>query len=368
MKILFMIILIIHGLIHLLGFLKAFLLAELNEITNPVSKSLGLLWLLTSLILVSAGTMLFLKNPIWWLIAIIGVLLSQVLIIVFWNDCLYGTIPNILILIVSLFGLAHFNFEKKINEEVAYTLAKVSKEVPPPISAKDISTLPEPVQKWLTVAGVLEKVPIQSVYIKQNYLIKLKPEQKDWYQTSAEQYATVNPPSFVWRAEMEMMPAITAFGRDKFIEGKGEMVFKLLSIIPVANDGPNPQINEAALQRFLGEMVWYPSAAISEYVTWKDTGPQTAIATMNLDGLSGSGIFTFGENGHVRSFSALRYRGSGSEAKRCEWAVNITATKEFDGVKVPAKGEVTWRLESGDWTWAKFEILDCEFNPKPPDS
>ena len=88
MKVLFMIILIIHGLIHLLGFLKAFLLAELNEITNPVSKSSGLLWLLTSLILVSAGTMLFLKNPIWWLIAIIGVLLSQILIIVFWNDCL----------------------------------------------------------------------------------------------------------------------------------------------------------------------------------------------------------------------------------------------------------------------------------------
>jgi hypothetical protein len=89
---------------------------------------------------------------------------------------------------------------------------------------------------------------------------------------------------------------------------------------------------------------------------------------MTLDGLSGSGIFTFDEDGHVQSFSALRYQGSGSEAKRYEWVVNITATKEFEGVMVPAEGEVTWRLESEDWTWAKFKILECTFNPKPPDS
>ncbi|MCL6260593.1 hypothetical protein M3O96_15930 [Aquiflexum sp. TKW24L] len=362
MKTLFAIILLIHGLIHLLGFLKAFLLAELNEFTNPVSKPMGLLWLLAALVLLFSAVMIFFKNPLWWFFAIIGVLISQVLIIVFWKDALYGTIPNILILIISMVGYGQYDFDKKIKEEITYTLGKVPAKISDPITPKDISSLPEPVQKWLLATGMMGKEPILTVFMKQKYQLKLKPEQKDWYTSSAEQYSTVDPPSFVWSAEIKMMPVISAFGRDKFIEGEGEMVFNLLSIIPVANDGPNPQINEAALQRFLGEIVWYPSAALSDYITWKDLGRQTAKATMTLGGLSGSGIFTFDEDGFVRNFTALRFQGSGPEAKKVEWIVNVIETKEYEGIKVPAKGNVTWRLETGDWTWAKFEILECNYN------
>ncbi|MCH6233105.1 DUF6544 family protein [Cognataquiflexum rubidum] len=363
MKTLFMIILLIHGLIHLLGFMKAFLMAELSEITSPVSKTMGLLWLLAALILLFSGVMIFLKNPFWWLFAIIGVLISQVLIIVFWKDSLYGTIPNVLILTVALAAFAHYDFEKKIRKEVTYILENANEEMSSPITEEEISQLPKSVQTWMKAAGVLGKSRIQSVFMEQNYQIKLKPEQKDWYTTVAEQYSTISPPAFVWKAKIEMMPAISAFGRDKFIEGNGEMVFKLFSVFPVANDGPNPQINEAALQRFLGEIVWYPTASLNDNITWKELGNQSAKATLTLGGLSGSGIFSFGEDGHVLSFSALRYQGSGPEAKRSEWTVNVTSTKEFDGIKVPASGEVTWKLDSGDWTWAKFEIVACNFNP-----
>jgi hypothetical protein len=364
MKVIFMIILLIHGLIHLLGFLKAFLLAELNEITNHVSKPMGLLWLLAALILVLAGALMFFKNPLWWLFAIIGVLISQVLIIVFWKDSLYGTIPNVLIMTVALAAFAHYGFEKKIRKEVTYILENSKEELSSPITKQEISQLPESVQTWLNAAGVIGKPRIQTVFMKQNYQIKLKPEQKDWYTTVAEQYSTISPPAFVWKAEIEMMPSISAFGRDKFIGGEGEMVFKLFSVFSVANDGPNPQINEAALQRFLGEIVWYPTAALHDDITWKELGDHSAKATLTLGGRSGSGIFSFGKDGHVRSFSALRYQGSGPEAKRSEWTVNVTSTKEFDGIKVPASGEVTWKLDSGNWTWAKFEIVACNFNPK----
>lgn len=367
MKVVFMIILLIHGLIHMLGFLKAFLNAELNEITNPISKPWGLLWLLAALILVLAGVMMFLKNPLWWLIAIIGVLISQILIIFFWQDSLYGTIPNVLILTVSLAGFAQYSFERKIRNEVTYILENVTEEISSPITKEEISQLPEPVQTWLKATGVIGKPRIQSVFMKQNYQIKLKPDQESWYYTMAEQYSTISPPSFVWKAKIEMMPGISAFGRDKFVNGNGEMGFKLFSIFSVANDGPNPQINEAALQRFLGEMVWYPTSALSDYITWKDLGSQMAKATMALDDLTGSGIFTFDKNGHVNSFSALRFQGSGPEAKRSEWIVNVTSTKEFGGIMVPASGEVTWKLDSGDWTWAKFEIAACSFNPNQSD-
>lgn len=200
--------------------------------------------------------------------------------------------------------------------------------------------------------------------MKQKYLIKLKPEQKDWYSAIADQYSTVTPPSFVWKAEIEMMPAISTFGRDKFIDGEGEMVFKLFSVFPVANDGHNPQINEAALQRYLGEMAWYPTAALGENITWESIDDHSAKATLSIGGLPGSGIFTFDKGGNVRFFSALRYQGSGPEAKRTEWVVTLTSIKEFEGIKVPVAGELSWKMPSGEWKWAKFEVKEMIYNPK----
>ena len=38
-------VLIIHGLIHLLGFAKAFRFAELPQLTQPISPLVGVLWL-----------------------------------------------------------------------------------------------------------------------------------------------------------------------------------------------------------------------------------------------------------------------------------------------------------------------------------
>ena len=37
-KIIFILIVVFHGLIHLLGFLKAFDLAKINKLTRPISR------------------------------------------------------------------------------------------------------------------------------------------------------------------------------------------------------------------------------------------------------------------------------------------------------------------------------------------
>ena len=39
----------IHGIIHLFGFFKAFGISEFNAITQPISKTYGVVWLLVFL-------------------------------------------------------------------------------------------------------------------------------------------------------------------------------------------------------------------------------------------------------------------------------------------------------------------------------
>lgn len=99
MRIIFLIILFLHGLIHLMGFAKAFQLAEIEQLTLPISKLSGLFWLLTCILMLSAGAAYLLKMDWWWIIALLAVVISQVLILMYWQDAKAGTIANLLILI-----------------------------------------------------------------------------------------------------------------------------------------------------------------------------------------------------------------------------------------------------------------------------
>ena len=98
MKYIFVAVLVIHGLIHLLGFTKAFGLAQPPQLQAAISRPMGILWLAAALLLtVSAGTVL-LAVRWWWVPAAFGVVLSQVLIFTAWNDAKAGTIANIILL------------------------------------------------------------------------------------------------------------------------------------------------------------------------------------------------------------------------------------------------------------------------------
>lgn len=325
---------------------------------------MGLIWLGASLMLISAAILYVIDHPHWWLFAFSGIVISQILIVIFWTDAKFGSIPNALILLVAIVAFAQFLFQDKVNEEIDGILTVSSEKPISPINNESFQSLPIAVQRWLKQSGIMNKPAIYSVKMVQEYRIKLDPDQKKWYPAQAEQFSTTYPPAFVWTADMKIMPLLYAFGRDKFIDGEGEMLFKLLSLFPVAKDGFNPQINESALQRFLGEIVWNPTAAMMDYINWEEIDQHTAKATLRYRNTTGSGIFYFDENGRFTQFVAERYMGSGKEAKKHLWTVKALDYHEFDGIKLPSKCNATWKLENEDWTWAEFEVREVTFYPK----
>lgn len=58
-------------------------------------------------------------------------------------------------------------------------------------------------------------------------------------------------------------------------------------------DAQGEKVDEGTLQRYLGEIVWYPSGALSPYITWKEISPGIVEATMEYNGTKGSGKFFF---------------------------------------------------------------------------
>lgn len=290
-RIAFVIIIGLHGLIHLLGFAKAFGLAEIRELTQLVSKPMGALWLLSAVLFLATGLVYTTGSSHWWLLGIAATLISQVLIAYFWKDAKFGTLPNVLILLVSVIAYADFSIAKTVRTEVDHVLTQMDHSTSEVITERTIADLPMPVQKWLRHSGMIGKQDIHSVRLTQKALMKMKPDQKEWSHAEAEQYFTTHPPASIWTVRLQMMPFVEVVGRDKFQEGKGEMLIKILSLLPIVNSKNNDKTNMGTLQRYLGEIVWFPSAATSPYIVWEGIDDLSAKATMTYEGTTGSGTF-----------------------------------------------------------------------------
>jgi hypothetical protein len=361
MKIAFLIIVILHGLIHLLGFVKGFELKEVKALTLPISKTLGIVWLTSTILFLTYGMLYLFNSKYTWLIGIIAVIISQALMILFWRDAKFGTIPNSIILTVSIVLFSYYHFQKIIQQETTQLLNKNVSTENRTLNESDLTTLPGPVKKWLNHSGVVGKLFISYGKVEQVAEMQMKPEQDNWLTATAIQYTTINNPAFIWSVDVTMNRLLNFQGRDKFEDGKGEMWIKMNSLFNIVNER-GEKLDEGTVQRYLGEMVWFPSLALSPYITWEQIDDNTAKATMTYKGTSGSGTFYFNSNGDVIKFSALRYKGNETNAKRYHWEMNILDYKIFEGIKVPAKMTSTWKLDEKDWTWLKLEVTDIKYN------
>src|SRR5689334_3349286 len=99
---------ILHGIIHLMGFARAFKYAKATAWTREISKLSGLLWLGTAVLFILAAAFVLLRKERWAPLAIIAVILSQALIISWWKEAKFGSVPNIIILVAAIFALANY--------------------------------------------------------------------------------------------------------------------------------------------------------------------------------------------------------------------------------------------------------------------
>jgi len=353
----------IHGIIHLFGFFKAFGISEFNAISQPISKSYGIFWFLTFLLFVITVILILLHWDYWWLSGFLAVIISQVLIFYYWSDAKFGTVVNIIILLATIIGYSSFNFKHKIKGERITLFENSQLKNQEIVAEKGLPDLPPIIQKWLANSGVIGKQLISNVYLVQELQLKMKPDQTSWNNGTAEQYFTIQPPAFNWNIKTEMNSILSVVGRDKFEDGKGEMIIKVLSVIPVANAQNDEKVNQATLQRYLAEIVWFPSASLSQYITWEAIDDYSARGTMEYKGTIGSGEFHFDKDGNFEKFVAMRYQDSNA-INPTKWTVFATKSEVRNGIKIPVECEASWELESGKWTWLKLKITDIQYNVK----
>jgi hypothetical protein len=172
-RFLFIFIICVHGLIHLMGFLKEWKLSEVKALTGktiiPLSQSLskttGTFWLIVCLLFLASGILFLMKKEWWWMIAIAAIILSQMLIVLYWQNAKFGTIANIIILVVCILSYGTWSLNSSVKNELQSFLPIVNKDKKI-ITIEMISSLPPVVQKWMECSNIIGKEIIQTVYLK----------------------------------------------------------------------------------------------------------------------------------------------------------------------------------------------------------
>lgn len=264
----------------------------------------------------------------------------------------------VFVLIITTY-VANAFFNHGVRKEVKEFFSEV-KSSSTIIRKEDIEGLPLNVQKWLEYSGIIGQEKITSVRLIQKAEMRLGAD-SSWMPVIAEQYFTTVEPGFIWKAKIKPAPFIHIVGRDKYYQGKGSMLIKPFSLITIA-DSHGREMDQGAMLRYLAETVWFPTAVLENYITWEEIDSNNAKATMSYGGVTASGIFTFNEVGEVIKFEAERYGEFDGEFRLETWSIPLRDYKEFNGIKVPTKGYVTWKFETGDYNWFNFELIEIEYN------
>jgi hypothetical protein len=254
-------------------------------------------------------------------------------------------------------------FKKRIKSEVSKLFNDSMTVKAGIITEDDIRGLPEPVRRHLHYAQVIGKEVISTVRLKQKGYIRMKAEQR-WMPLEAEQYYTTNPPAFLWYGTASPFPFLSVKAmkaRDMFSGGKGAMLVKLFGLVNVVN-ASGPEMDQASLLRYLNEIMWFPSAYLSEFIEWDTLDSRSVKATMTYSGVIVSAVLHFNEDGRLMNFVSGRYRYIDGQNMLCKWSTPVQGQREVNGIRIPDKGEAIWHMDSGEFSYIQLEITDIEYN------
>ncbi len=115
---------------------------------------------------------------------------------------------GIISIVVIAFIIGNFKMNRKITKEVEMLMVSSEKEESSIIQEKDLEGLPKPVQRWLSVSGVVGQERIRAISFSQRGEMKLDPEQEKWMEPVAKQYVRVDKPGYLWHVDLPMIPYI----------------------------------------------------------------------------------------------------------------------------------------------------------------
>jgi len=272
------------------------------------------------------------------------------------NKLASAIVSLVALVALGLFAVRRKNRQKFI-QQVKNLFASAENVSAQTFSYHQLKGLPAPVQRYFRFA-LPEGYPyISSLRLRHGGQFKTGID-KDWIPIEGEEYFTAQPPGFIWRGKTSLFTAT-----DRYVEGKGQLVVKLLSLIEVAR-ASGAEADQGELLRWVGETVWFPTSLLpGELLRWSTVNDDTALLTFTDQELTVDLKVSFTETGEITRVEAQRY----FTPQRLEtWVGELSDYQKIEQVQLPTRIKATCKLAEGDFTYVDFKVQEIQFNNSSP--
>ena len=151
------------------------------------------------------------------------------------------------------------------------------------------------------------------------------------------------------------LPAVVV---DSYIDGEGTLDARLLGSVPLAHVRVH-DISRGELMRYLAELVWVPDALLNApSLSWRELGDRRIEVSANSRHGQAAIRMLFDDAGDIGAIEAdNRPRRIGQETVDTDWRGTFSDYQQFGRYRLPTKGEVSWMLDDGTFTYWRGEIV-----------
>ena len=374
------IITIAHGVLHLLGTADGLEWAEIDAFEEPISRSMGGVWLGAAVLVVVAGVSILRRRSGWWPIAAVAAGVSQLVILTSWSDAWAGTVPNVLLALAAFYGYrshgtgsARSRYRRWSAELLAAVRADAKDErLRRPIGEDDLAVLPAPVAAYVRDSGAVGRPPVVGFRAAIHGRIR-SDTNAPWMKFTGEQVNTFGPHGgrlYYMDATMKGLPV------DVLHAYRGAHATMQVSVASIHRmvDAAGPEMDRSETVTLFNDLcLLAPAALASAPVTWSPaTGPDdgdeqghqrvraefthaehTVTAELVFD--AGHRLVDFVSDDRSRSAP------DGRSFTRQRWSTPIVRWGEADGRAFVAEGIGRWHPPDGAVDYVEFMVDDIVY-------
>jgi hypothetical protein len=362
----FAILLVVHGLMHLLGVAKAFRWAELPRLTQSISPSVGLLWLVSALLFLAAAVALFRWPRVWWVVGACAVAVSMCVIAAAWTDAKAGALVNAVVAVGLVFGFLSqgpFSLRAEYDRDVR---ALVSGASAGPLTDADLEHLPATVRRYLRAAGVVGQPRVRSFRVRMHGRIR-NGRQGRWLPFAVEQYNVVSPPARMFYLNASMF-AVPVQGYHRFVGSSASMRVRAGALVPVATASGTEMTQSETVTLFNDLCIMAPAGLIDPAIGWEVVDAGTVRARFTHAGHTIRAELTFNDAGELTNFvSDDRYQTSpdGRDLRRVRWSTPVRGYRRYGAARLASGGEGRWHEPDGEYAYIDLTIDEVDYNVQP---
>jgi hypothetical protein len=359
-----------HGLLHLLGVVKGFGWAGVDQLKEPIGPVSGVIWLLAAALVLTSAVLIAVGAPTWWWsVAVLGALVSEIAIATSWSDAKFGTAANLVLLLAAGYGFASLgptSFHAQFRDLAGDATADAQGVSAAVVSESDIAGLPKPLAAYVRRSGAVGRPRVTSFSAQFHGRIRGGANQP-WMPFTGEQlntYGSQPKRVFVMDATRSGIPVTVLHS---YKNSTATMRAKVLSLFTVV-DASGPEMDRGETVTVFNDLVVLaPGAIVDAPVQWTavdahhvrgvyTNGPQTVSAQLTFDA----------DHDLVDFVSEDRLRAStdGKSFERQTWSTPLAEHRESKGRRVLVVGEGQWQAPppEGPFTYVELHIDNLAYN------